>query len=75
MILLSEHMTKQRAPDSSEELNKLDPIDLKVLIWLVEHKMSSVPGWIQYVTSEYKKKGITINQDRLAAEAENLNCN
>ncbi len=54
------------------ELRKLDEIDLKVLTWLLGNNESAVPGWIQHAVTEYRHKGIEIDRDRLAKEAENL---
>ncbi len=41
----------------AEELSKLDPIDQKVLGWLMEHKKSTALCWIQYICQEYKNRG------------------
>ena len=54
----------------SLEVNKLDLIDQKVLAWLLNHRKSSVAGWIQYVTQEYRHKGIEINAEKLSMEVE-----
>lgn len=41
------------------EFFKLDEIDRKVLLWLMDHKSAkTIKGWIEYIASDYKKRRI-----------------
>lgn len=52
------------------EFFKLDQIDRKVLLWLLDHvPEKSVTAWIDYTASEYQyKKSILIDTDKLYKE-------
>lgn len=55
------------------EFFKLDQIDRKVLLWLMDHKSAkTIKGWIEYVTADYKKRRIAdIDPAKLFDEAMN----
>lgn len=52
------------------EFFKLDHIDRKVLLWLLDHvPEKSITAWIDYTASEYQyKKAIRIDKEKLFKE-------
>jgi hypothetical protein len=52
------------------EFFKLDEIDRKVFLWLLDHvPQKSIMAWIEYVTEEYRRRGaVQIDGDRMYAE-------
>lgn len=60
--------------DSTLEFFRLDEIDRRVFIWLIDHvKLNSVKCWLEFIREDYDRhKRITLNSDRLFAEAREL---
>jgi len=56
------------------EFFKLDVIDRKVLLWLIDHvPEKSVVAWIEYITEEYQRgKGVKIDRGKLFSEVNQL---
>jgi hypothetical protein len=55
------------------EFFKLDEIDQRVLLWLMDYKsVKTIKGWIEYVAADYKKRRIAdINPTKLYEEVMN----
>lgn len=57
--------------EQTPEFFKLDDIDRKVLAWLTKHvKPNSVKSWIEFITQDYKRRGILIDSERLFNETQ-----
>jgi type II secretory pathway component PulM len=56
------------------EFFKLDEIDRKVLLWLLEHvPQKSVIAWLEYIATQYRQeKSIQIDIDKVYTEVESL---
>lgn len=54
------------------EFFKLDEIDRKVLVWLMNHvPHKSVVAWVYYIANEYRvRKAVFMNADKLLDEME-----
>jgi hypothetical protein len=53
------------------EFFKLDPIDRKVLFWLIDNvPVKSLKSWLEYIAREYKDKGIQVDPLRLYDEVQ-----
>jgi len=56
----------------SLEFFKLDEIDRKVLLWLMEHvPQKSISAWLDYIAEAYRReKSVQLNIERLYDEIE-----
>lgn len=50
------------------ELEKLDPIDRKVLYWTMLNNRAAILNCINFMKDEYGKKKIAIDPDKLSGE-------
>jgi hypothetical protein len=52
------------------EFFKLDEIDRKVFLWLLDHvPQKSIMAWIEYISEEYRRKrSVQINAERMYSE-------
>lgn len=55
--------------DERLEFFKLDEPDRKVLFWLMDNvDTKSVRSWIEYISRDYREKGILIDSTKLYKE-------
>ena len=53
------------------EFFKLDATDRKVLFWLMDNvDLKSLKGWMEYIASDYREKGIVIDAAKLYDETQ-----
>jgi hypothetical protein len=53
------------------ELDKLDEIDRKVLLWCMRHHQGDISHVLKMYQRDYAQKGITLNVDTLISEVKN----
>lgn len=54
------------------ELNKLDEIDRRVVLWCARHQAADILHVLHMYQRDYQKKGIALNVTVLLSEIKNL---
>ena len=58
------------------ELFKLDQIDRRVLFWLMDNmNVKSLKGWIEYISKDYRERGILIDATKFYNETQEQESN
>lgn len=57
---------------NSTEFFKIEEIDRNVMVWLVCESPSRVKSWLEYLASDYRRKSISIDADKLFGDIQQM---
>jgi hypothetical protein len=60
-----DYLIIMRLRRKSKDFDLLDETDQRILVWLLSNQPLRIRSWIDYVTTEYQMKGISINHSDL----------